>query len=79
MLNLSPSQNVTLDLLYCTATGCPVFCGLWGFFALFSVILVFSDINISIDFTECDACLKGMKECAILVHLQVKFTCEKYR
>lgn len=34
MLNLSPSQNVTLDLLYCTATGCPVFCGLWGFFCL---------------------------------------------
>lgn len=50
-----------------------------GFFALFSVFLVFSDINISIDFTECDACLKSMKECAILVHLQVKFTCEKYR
>lgn len=76
MLNLSPSENVTLDLLYCTCYG--LSCILWfgGFFALFSVILVCSDINISIDFTEYDACLKSMKECAIL---QVKFTYEKYR
>lgn len=63
MLNLSPSENVSLDLLYCTCYW--LSCILWGFFsfALFSVILVCSDRNISLDFTEYDACWKSMKDC----------------
>lgn len=67
-------------LIYCTvlATGCLVFCCLF-LSALFSVILACSDKNISLDFTEYDSCRKSMKEYVILVHLQVKFTCEKYR
>lgn len=67
-------------LIYCTvlATGCLVVCGLF-LFALFSVILACSDTNISLDFSEYDSCRKSMKEYVILVHLQVKLTCEKYR
>lgn len=67
-------------LIYCTvlAMACLVFCCLF-LFALFSVIFACSDVNISLDFTEYDSCRKSVKEYVILVRLQVKCTCEKYR
>lgn len=73
VLNLSPSENVTLDLMHSACSGLShVYFVVFVFvmFVLFSLILVCFDINLSlIDFTQYDACRKSMKEYAILVNL----------
>lgn len=83
VLNLSSSENVTLNLMDSTCSGFShmyfvVF--VFVMFALFSLILVCFIRNHSlIGFTEYDTCRKSVKEYAILVNLQVKLSCEKYR